>query len=162
MKCEACRFAPGMEEDCPFWDEYGTVWKDGREGCTVSYQHVLKLEREHDKDYWIMGTEMGLEMDFEHHGLNMEKAVEDSMHMIGLDMLKHKPYIRHGKKFFKPYRNYWAGFNPELDYMSHDAFGFVEKQEPKIAGGMPYYYLTREGLDWLGRQLKITIHDEED
>lgn len=162
MKCESCRFAPGMDEDCPFWDAFGTVWKDGSEGCTVSYQRLLKLERERDEDYWIMGTEMGLEMDFEHHGLNMKKAVKNAMHMIGLDMLKHKPYVRHGKKFFRPWRNYWAGYNAELDYMSHDVFSFVEKQEPKLSGGMPYYYLTRRGLDWLGRRLGITIHDEED
>lgn len=167
MKCDSCPFAPpigpeGDGDDCPVFDKYGTVWKDGRDGCTLSYSHLKKMDEEHDRYYGIMGMEMGLEMDFEHHGLSMEKAVDHAKHMIGLDGFRHKPYTRHGKKFFKPYRNHWAGFDAELDYMSHEAFGLTEKQEPEKEGGMPFYYLTREGLDWLGRQIDVTIRDPED
>ena len=166
MKCDFCPFAPpsGPEgaDACPMFDEFGTVWKDGRDGCTLTYSHLKKLERERDNDYDIMGMEMGLEMDFEHHGLSMEKAVDHARHMIGLDNLRHKPYTRHGKQFYKPYRNHWAGFDAELDYMSHDAFGLVEKHEAGKPYEMPFYYLTRQGLDWLGRQIGVTIRDPED
>lgn len=144
-----------MNDDCPMFDEYGIEWKDGSYGCTVSYQHLLKLDRELDDHYWIMGTEMGLEMDFEHHNLSMEKAIDHASHMVGLDNAK--PYKRHGKLFYKPYRNYWDGFDAELDYMSHDVFGLVKKCDHD---GAPYYVLTRCGLDWLGRRLNITIYDE--
>ena len=161
MKCDACRFAPGPEDDCPMWNQYGTTWKDGREGCTVSYQRLLKLDAEHDKYLGIMGLEMGLEMDFEHHGLSMEKAVDHAKHMIGMDNPRHKPYKRHGKLFYKPYRNHWAGYDAELNYMSHEAFGLIEKHEAGKPCEMPFYYLTREGLDWLGRRIGVTIHDEE-
>lgn len=166
MKCDSCPFAPpaGPEgaDECPMFDRYGTEWKDGRCGCTLSYSHLKKLDQERDRDYAIMGMEMGLEIDFKHHGLSMERAVDNAKHMIGLDMLKHKPYTRHGRKYYKPYRNYWAGFNAELDYMSHKAFGLIDKVDAKKPYEMPFYYLTREGLDWLGRRIGVTIHDEED
>lgn len=166
MKCDSCPFAPpaGPEgaDECPMFDRYGTEWKDGRCGCTLSYSHLKKLDQERDRDYAIMGMEMGLEIDFKHHGLSMERAVDNAKHMIGLDMLKHKPYTRHGRKYYKPCRNYWAGFNAELDYMSHKAFGLIDKVDAKKPYEMPFYYLTREGLDWLGRRIGVTIHDEED
>lgn len=167
MKCDSCQFAPptGPEgaDACPMFDQYGTEWKDGQCGCTLSYSHLKKMEQERDRDYRIMGLEMGLEMDFEHHGLSMEKAVSDAKHMIGLDGLKHKPYTRHGKKFYRPYRNHWGGYNAELDYMSHAAFGLVDKVNAKTPPwGMPFYYLTRDGLEWLGSQIGVTIHNPED
>ena len=166
MKCDFCPFAPpsGPEgaDDCPMFDEYGTEWKDGRCGCTLSYSHLKKLDEMRSEYYGIMGMEMGLEMDFENHGLSMEKAVDHAKHMIGLDGFRHKPYTRHRKQFYRPYRNHWAGFDAELDYMSHKAFGLTEKQEPDRPDGMPFYYLTRAGLDWLGRQIGVTIRDPED
>ena len=167
MKCDFCRFAPPSgeygPEDCPFLDsEYGTEWKDGRCGCTLTYSQLKKMDEEKNEYYFWMGTEMGIEMDFENHGLSMEKAIEYCKHMIGLDGFRHKPYTRHGKKFYKPYRNHWAGANAELDYLSSDVLGLMVKQEPERAGGMPFYYLTRRGLEWLGRQIHVTIHDEED
>ena len=168
MKCDSCQFAPptGPEgaDACPMFDQYGTEWKDGQCGCTLNYSHLKKMEQERDRHYRIMGLEMGLEMDFEHHGLSMEKAVSDAKHMIGLDGLKHKPYTRHGKKFYRPYRNHWGGYNAELDYMSHAAFGLIKKvnSNSMLPWGMPFYYLTRDGLEWLGRQIGVTIHNPEE
>lgn len=166
MKCDFCPFAPSAgeygQEECPIlWSEHGTVWKDERVGCKLSYSHLKKMERQRDEDYLWMGTVMGLEHDFEIHGLSMEKAIDHAKHMIGIDGLSHKPYTRHGRKFYKPFRNHWAGFDAELDMMSKDAFGLTEKHEPKYMGGMPLYYLTRRGLDWLGNQIGVTIHDKE-
>ena len=48
---------------------------------------------------------------------NMHKKsnpyIDQAKHCIGLD--RKKPYIRHGKKFYRPYRNYFAtGRNYEV------------------------------------------------
>lgn len=86
-----------------------------------------------------------------------------AMHAIGLDG-RHHPYQRHGKLFYKPWRNHFAALEGtqtcetwELleyegiasSYISHDYY--VQK----------VFSLTRAGLDWLGGRLGITIHDEE-
>lgn len=107
-----------------------------------------------------MGDDMGIQMDFDNKGWRLEEALDDMRHMIGLDMFKHKPYRRHGKSFYRPYRNYWAGFNRYMDYFS-GAIGLAEKLEPEASGKMPYYYLTRRGLNFLGRHIGVTIHEEE-
>ncbi len=108
-----------------------------------------------------MGDDMGIQMDFDNKGWKLEKALDDMRHMIGLDMQKHKPYKRHGKLFYKPYRNHWAGFNDRLEYFS-GTLGLCRKYEPKLTGGMPFYCLTRRGLNFLGRHINVTIHDNED
>lgn len=166
MRCMRCRYAPppdseGFQDECPFFEEYGRKWKDGSIGCTLNYQTLRKWNAQRDESVADMGTDMGIAMDFENRQWDMERALSDLRHMIGLDGFKHKPYTRHGRKFYKPYRNYWAGTNKYLDYFS-GALGIVEKQEPKITDGMPYYYLTKYGLHWLGRMIGVTIHPERD
>lgn len=166
MKCEHCEFAPpigaeGDQDECGYFEEYGTVWKDGSYGCTMNYQTLRKLDEEHMTDMCDMGTTMGIEMDFESRGWKMESVLDNMKHMIGLDGLKHKPYHRHGKQFFKPYRNYWAGKNKYLDYLS-GCLGIIEKQEPEKPGGMPYYYLTEYGRHWLSMMIGVTIQPERD
>lgn len=84
------------------------------------------------------------------------------LHMIGLDYSR--PYTRHGRKFYRPYRNYFttngknAAFHPlvEAGYMSESTM----PSAPDGAKGY-LYSLTRAGLDWLGEQIGMTIHDEE-
>lgn len=162
MKCDFCDFAPpldaeGNADSCPLLDsKHGTVWKDGRCGCTMHYQTLLKNTRDFDRNMGIAGMEMGLEMDLKLHSIPFKSAVEHAKHMVGLDG-QAKPYKRHGRLYYKPYRNYWDGYDSALDLMSHEAFGLVEKRE--LADGSPMYYLTREGLDWLGRRLGVTIHN---
>lgn len=85
--------------------------------------------------------------------------IKIAKHCIGLD--RKKPYIRHGRKFYRPYRNYYTtGKN-------HDAWdmmvfaGYAERGEQNSHGGYTYW-LTRSGLDWLGEKLGIRIWDEED
>lgn len=114
---------------------------------------------ERDEDLGIIGLEMGMAMDFENRGISMEKAIEDAKHMIGLDGTKHKPYTRNGKQFFRPWRNFWSGENAALEYMSHDVIGLTRKYMDR---DKPYYVLTRDGLDWLGRQLRMKIYDKRE
>lgn len=79
-------------------------------------------------------------------------AVDYCKHMVGLDY--ERPYQRHGKLFYKPYRNHWeapANGNKILDKLPR----FLVTREADEMGVL--YALTVDGLKWLSRQLKITI-----
>lgn len=168
MKCEFCRFAPpvsaeGFQDECPLFDEYGTTWKDGRDGCTLSYNHLLAQEKLHDEQLAEYATDWGLEHDFKNHGWDMEKTVKHCLHMIGYD--HHVPprvYHRHGKAFYKAYRNYWGnGKKPKEDfeYMCHKTFAYMERYDSD--SGYITYSLTEAGLKWLGRQIGVTIRETD-
>ena len=91
---------------------------------------------------------------------NENQYIELARHAIGLD---HKePYKRHGKLFYKPYRNYYyaspKGF--KTWELMCDA-GYADRCRKDRYGGR-MYWLTRNGLDWLGEKLGIKIYDEED
>ena len=166
VKCSRCPYLPMQSEagdygDCPAPEEKMTTWKDGEDGCTLTRRQLDKMSDEYAEYLGNMGDDMGIKMDFDNRGWKLEDALDHMRHMIGLDMLRHKPYKRHGKLFYKPYRNFWAGQNQYLDYLG-GVIGMVEKEESKQAGGMPFYYLTRRGLDFLGRHIGVTIRDEED
>lgn len=88
------------------------------------------------------------------------KYIELSKHCIGLG--RKKPYTRHGKKFYRPYRNYYStGKNFESWELMVEA-GYAERDEEKNQHGGYTYWLTRAGLDWLGEKLGIRIYDEEE
>lgn len=74
-------------------------------------------------------------------------------HTIGLD--HKKAYIRHGKKFYKPYRNYFTGNSQHCEKMVE--FGYMESDGKEKH---PTYWFTRAGLDWLGDELGMKIYDE--
>lgn len=89
--------------------------------------------------------------------------VKLAAHAIGLD---HKrPYTRHGRRFFQPYRNYFTvpGDTPDWEIwnkLCED--GLADLQPPGKNMKLFRFNLTRAGLDWLGATLGITIHDKED
>lgn len=85
--------------------------------------------------------------------------IELAKHFIGLD--RKKPYTRHGKKFYRPYRNYFVSSRNHEDLDVMVSAGYIERGEENQHGGYTYY-MTREGLDWLGNELGIKIWDEED
>ena len=83
-------------------------------------------------------------------------------HTIGLDY--RRPYTRHGRKFYRPHRNYFTTgrksgtFRPlvEAGYMTEIAMPLA----PDGTEGH-CYSLTRAGLDWLGEQIGVKIYDKE-
>ena len=78
-------------------------------------------------------------------------------HAIGLD--RKKPYKRHGKLFYRPYRNYYAASPKDCEvWKMMVAAGYAEAD--RYGGRL--YWLTRKGLDWLGEQIGVHIHDESD
>ena len=97
-------------------------------------------------------------IDFTKHS----EPVRNAAHAIGLD---HKrPYMRHGKTFYRPYRNYFFTHDRSHDYTVWKGLcenGYA-KNCPSGTRGNITFWLTRSGLDWLGEVLGITIHDEEE
>lgn len=76
------------------------------------------------------------------------------MHVIGMD--DRKPYTRHGRKFFRPYRNTWAGRDNELDKLVDLGLMCASNDQDDERY---YYWFNRRGLDWLGDQLGVKIYD---
>lgn len=89
----------------------------------------------------------------------MEGYIEKAKHCIGFG--RRKPYNRHGKMFYHPYRNYYTTGGPDEDWDVMVLAGYAERGEKNSYGGYTFW-LTREGLDWLGEELGMYIYDEED
>lgn len=87
------------------------------------------------------------------------RHIELAKHCIGLD--RKKPYIRHGKKFYRPYRNYFVTGRDCGDWEMMESSGYAERGGQNQHGGYTFC-LTRAGLDWLGEQLGMHIYDEMD
>lgn len=91
--------------------------------------------------------------------MDENRFIEVAKHAIGLGI--RKPYARHGKRFYKPYRNYFATTVKSPDYEL-----WVEMVEAGYAtfsqnGYRAFFWLTHAGLDWLGDKLGMQIYDEE-
>ena len=86
---------------------------------------------------------------------------QKALHVIGMDNLIHKPYTRHGRKFYKPYRNYFSGNDADLDKLVDAGYMGVEERECYGRKDYRIYWFNRKGLDWLGEQLGIYIHDSK-
>lgn len=152
MRCDCCPLCPIAEDDmCPESEgEYGIEHADGMLGCRHPKNWVKKRDEEHTEYLSDMGTDMGVELCISEDELKI--AVDYCKHMVGLDY--ERPYQRHGKLFYKPYRNHWeapANGNKILDKLPR----FLVTRDADEMGVL--YALTVDGLKWLGRQLKITI-----
>lgn len=110
MRCDCCPLCPIAEDDaCPESEgKYGIEHADGMLGCRHPKNWAKKRDEEHTEHLSDMGTDMGVELCISEDELKI--AVDYCKHMVGLDYVK--PYRRHGKAFYKPYRNYW-GANPD-------------------------------------------------
>lgn len=150
MRCDCCPLAD-PEDSCPESEgEYGLEHRDGVCGCKHPKNWIKKRDAEYSESIYWMGLDMGIEMRLSPDELT--RAIEICKHMVGLDY-KH-PYHRHGKAFYKAYRNFYGDLpegNKILDKLPKELF-FVHRNERGAT-----YYLTQDGLDWLGRQLKIKI-----
>ncbi len=88
------------------------------------------------------------------------------LHTIGLDGERHhRPYHRHGKCFYRPWRNYFNTYLGDKTWEALEREGYAAHGEVYKHQDLPDstdYYLTRKGLNWLGKELGMTIYDEED
>ena len=152
MRCDCCPLSD-PEDTCPEADgKYGINHKDGVLGCSHPWNWVNKRDMEYCEYLGNMGTDMGIEMDLTKEELRL--AIKICKHMVGLDYKN--PYHRHGKVFYKPYRNYYEApldGNKVLDKLPNY---IVKKTQGELS---IWYELTRSGMEWLGRQLNITIKE---
>ena len=90
------------------------------------------------------------------------KEIQLAAHTIGLD--NKRPYQRHGKFFYRPYRNYFSTHGKDIYLSLWQSLcdkGYAKCRNGYNPGNI-VFWLTRAGLDWLGDELGITIYDEED
>lgn len=88
--------------------------------------------------------------------INKEILISRMEHCIGFD--RRKPYTRHGRKFFKPYRNYYATREDELMEEAVKE-GLLYKRKSK---NYMYYSVTDKGREWLGNEIGVVIYEEEE
>lgn len=154
MKCYYCPLSH-PDDVCPECEgKYGIEFKDGSLGCRHPRNWVEKRDSEYTEYLGKMGTDMGIEMDFSESDL--DRLLEICKHMVGLDYAS--PYHRHGKAFYKPYRNYYEAppfGNKLLDKLPNH---IIKKTNGQLSA---WYELTSQGLAWLGRQCKICIKEYE-
>lgn len=81
--------------------------------------------------------------------------IDIARHCIGMD--RRKTYYRHGKAFYRPYRNYYALQERDSHWESLVEEGYAKCLT--TSQGKIVYYMTRDGLDWLGKRLDVTIRD---
>lgn len=154
MKCDCCLLAP-YDDVCPESEgERGIEYKDGSLGCRHPRNWVEKRDKEHSNYYGDMGTDMGVEMSLTEEEL--ARAIKLCEHMIGLDCKS--PYHRHGRAFYKPYRNYYEAPQDGNIILDKLSFNIINRTEENIS---VRYELTKEGLAWLGRRLKVTIWEKD-
>ena len=151
MRCDYCPLFSG--DTCPESEnKYGIEHEDGVLGCRHPRNWVKKRDEEYSEYLGNIGTDMGIEMSLSE--MEFKRAIEICKHMIGLD--RKNPYQRHGKAFYKPYRNYYEDTkdgNKVLDKLPN----FIVTRES--CDMSTWYTLTSDGIKWLGRQLRITIKE---
>lgn len=154
MRCDCCLLADS-EDGCPENEgKYGIEHKDGVLGCKHPWNWVEKRDKDYADYLGETGMDMGIAFSFT--AKELSRLIEICKYMIGLD--RKRPYHRNGRAFYKPYRNHYCDTetgNRLLDRLPQDVI-CVERSENHT-----WYWLTEDGLKWLGRQLNINIKQEE-
>ena len=141
MRCDYCPLSD-PEDTCPEAEgEYGIEHKDGVCGCRMYAETLGEI-----------GIDMGIEMDFSPEEL--ERVTEICKHMVGLDYKR--PYHRHGKAFYRAYRNYYVDV-PEGNRLLDKLPECLLTVHRYARGAI--YHLTPTGLSWLGRRIGVVIHN---
>lgn len=154
MRCDCCPLCFNAEGACSESEGvFGIDHADGMGGCRRPRNWVDKMDRERDEYLANMGTDMGIESLLCEE--DMKIAIDYCKHMVGLDYKQ--PYRRHGKYFYKPYRNYYYAATSKGNVILNKFPSFIMTKEFGSDG--VWYILTPDGLKWLGRVLKITIKE---
>lgn len=172
--CERCEFLGmngyeypesyctiGIQDDDPKFDED----KDGC-GCRYNIRTLRKMKAENERseylcflgycDYSLMPT-----MEYtEENTKILEKHRELVRHALGMD--NRKTYVRHGKRFYRPYRNYFFTNENTVDFPYWERMVVAGLAKKEVAQKGVNYYVTRSGMDWLGKHDGVHIYDEEE
>lgn len=92
---------------------------------------------------------------------------QKALHVIGFNQMRNKRrlYTRRGKKYYKPYRNYFdapKGGDRDLEKLAEA--GYMDRTITHAGTDQEgvWYKFNRKGLDWLGEQIGVHIYDERD
>lgn len=132
-------------------------------GCKYNLRTLKKFHeaREHDFylsmlgyiDYSFMPT-----MEYtEENKKILEHYLDLCRHAIGMD--NNKIYTRHNKRFFRPYRNFFATTEHTVDYPYWEKLVINGIAEKKVRKYGIVYCVTRYGMDWIGEHDKVYIYD---
>ena len=169
--CEECSYLSSSggeypESYCPIVSEEDPKF-DG-DGCHYNLRTLKKLERENDEaeyrsllgydDFLLVNS---IEMT-EEDAKKLKQIIRTMMHTIGLwpEGLRHA-YKRHGKIFYRPYRNYFDTAPACAGYWMWERMEKAGHAEVDRSGPSEFWHLTRRGLDWLEMKLGMKIYDEE-
>lgn len=76
-------------------------------------------------------------------------------HMVGID--NYDPYKRHGRWFYKAYRNYFDCGPADMPrLLDMEQKGFVYRKNTEST----WFHLTDKGIEWLEKRLDVTIRME--
>lgn len=133
-----------------FYDESGKYHVECTDcKCVVKFNAI---SMENAKEIWNKGCE-----------IQNAELIDLMKHAVGLDYKN--PYRRNGKKFYKPYRNYFNTIPTDKAWNEIMNSGCACMGSPKhfIENDYEYdsvnFYLTRVGMDRLGEYLNIHIHN---
>lgn len=170
--CESCEFlgisgyeypesccTVGVQEDDPKFDE-------DKDGCGCRYNirtlRKRKAENEHSEylyhlgysDFFLLPT-MGYTKENE---VILEKHRELIRHALGMD--HRKSCVRHGKRFYRPYRNYFFTTEKTVDFPYWERLTVAGLAKKEVHNDAITYFVTRSGMDWLGLHDGIHIYDK--
>ena len=169
MKCQNC--VALCVEGYEYPEEYCAAgvpddrlvdFADGSTGCRLSAKAISarmkKAEKALSEEYQDV-SEWYRECWYrDNKGIDIrsesEPFIERAKHCIGMDWKK--PYTRHGRRFYKPYRNYYEAPG-RYDYVWSilQDIGYAEEYAAAC------FKLTPSGLRWLGNCLNVKIYEEE-
>lgn len=99
------------------------------------------------------------------NGIEVTSDISSLCHFIGLDSRNKGIYHRHGKAYYRPYRNYYFGKlkSKSFEYLEREGI-LKQTSEPEYPDkhGNTFWWLTRKGLDFLGEKINCHIYDESD
>lgn len=79
------------------------------------------------------------------------KYIKLMLHCVGIDY--ERPYKRHGRLFYKPYRNYYSTVPDDVYWEIIELAGYA--MCGKENNGYVTFSLTEKGFDFLGKMLGI-------
>lgn len=94
-----------------------------------------------------------------YHDRDKEKRIGHLLHImehcLGLD--HKKPYKRHGRLFYRPYRNYFTT-REDIVWQALEKKGLAKMYR---SGDLDCYEVTDLGRSWLGKLINVHIYEED-
>lgn len=158
LRCEGYEYP---EEYCGAGvpDEKCMDFSDGTYGCKFPAKAIkarLQQSYEAEEKHYMFSAAWFRECEYKGSGIDVrsekEPFISDAMHCIGMDYKK--PYTRHGRKFYKPYRNYFATHSSDKVWSILKTIGYAEEYTTEL------FRLTDAGFNWLSNCIGVVIKNE--